>query len=69
MDYIKDAEYMVVQFLNSNGINVELFSKEQFDLLVSKVYKNYYGYDMDEEYAILHAINDIAKEYRITVPV
>lgn len=68
MDYIKDAEYMLVQFLNSNGSNTKLFSREQFDLLVSKAYKNYYGYGMDEEYSIRYAINELAVEYNMTLP-
>lgn len=37
MDYMKDAEYMLVQFLNSNGSNTKLFSREQLDLLVSSI--------------------------------
>lgn len=68
MDYIKDAEYMVEQFLIKKGISQKLFSGEQFDQLVFRTYKNYYGYEMDEEYAVGFALTEICDEYGLTIP-
>lgn len=44
------------------------FSQEQLESLLFKVYKNYYGYDMDEEYAVSDAVHEIVNEYNLTMP-
>lgn len=44
---------------------MQRFSREQLESLLFKVYKNYYGYDMDEEYAVDDAVNEIVNEYNM----
>lgn len=68
MDYMSDVRYMTERFLLKKGIRVRNFSQEQLESLLFKVYKNYYGYDMDEEYAVSDAIREIVNEYNLTTP-
>lgn len=65
MDYMSDVRYMTERILSSSGICMQRFSREQQESLLFKVYKNYYGYDMDEEYAVYDAVNEIVNEYNI----
>lgn len=65
MDYMSDVRYMTERFLDGRGICMQRFSREQLESLLFKVYKNYYGYDMDEEYAVYDAVNEIVNEYNM----
>lgn len=65
MDYMSDVRYMTERILSSSGICMQRFSREQLESLLFKVYKNYYGYDMDEEYAVYDAVNEIVNEYNM----
>lgn len=65
---MRDIEYMTEPFLNRKGIRIQLFSHEQLESLHSKVYKNYYGYNMDEEYAVYDAVNELVKQEHIPLP-
>ncbi len=67
MDYMDDARYMVEQFLSRNNINIDIFTEEQLDFLVFRVYKNYYGYDMDEEYSVYDAFHETIQKYNVAV--
>lgn len=68
MDYMSDVRYMTERFLIKRGIGVRYFSQEQLESLLFKAYKNYYGYDMDEEYAVSDAVHEIVNEYNLTMP-
>ena len=62
MDTMEECQFEMEQHLKSNGVDIAQFSDEVVGDFVYKYYKNYYYYDMDEEYAARAAVSETLKE-------
>lgn len=67
MNYMEECKYMLDYFFDKNGIKKELFTDEMIDQMISFTYKNFYSYEMDEEFAVKAAVSEVAKENGIII--
>ncbi len=67
MNYMEECAYMLDNFFDNNGIKKEWFTDEMIDQMISFTYKNYYSYEMDEEYAVKAAVSEVVKDNGIEI--
>ena len=65
--YMEESLWEVEHFLTQESINLELLSKEQIDNMAYHYYKNYYYYEMDNEYALRAAVSVVLDENDIVI--
>ena len=65
MDYYEESRYSVMKFAESHGINLSEIPVRLKEEIVHLFYKNYYNYEMDEEYAAQAAISEVISENNI----
>ena len=63
--YMEDARWEVERFLDGQDISRELLSEELIDDMAFHYYKNYYYYEMDDNYALFAAVSGVLKENNI----
>ena len=75
MDYMEECRFQVERHLKENRIDASVFTEDLLKQIESNYYKNYYNYDMDEEYALRAAVSDVivnnsvpVKGYEIWLP-
>ena len=67
MDYSEECKYQVERHLQENKVDTSVFSKEMISQIEANYYKNYYSYDMDEEYAARAAVSEVIVSNHIPV--
>ena len=67
MDYIEECKYQVEKHLRENEVDASVFTEDLLRQIESNYYKNYYNYDMDEEYALRAAVSDVIVSNNIPV--
>ena len=67
MNYMEECAYMLDNFFGNNGIKKEWFTDEMIDQMISYTYKNFYSYEMDEEYAVKAAVSEVVKDNGIVI--
>lgn len=55
------------RYLARQKIDRKLLSKDMIDDMAYQYYKNYYGYGMDEEYALRAAVSLVLKENDLVI--
>ena len=67
MDYLEDSLYRIRQYAKQKNIDISGLSDEIVMEMSQQFYKNYYSYEMDEEYAALAAISEIVSDKGIEI--
>lgn len=65
--YIEDSLWEVENFLQSVSIDKNLLDERTLDDMAYHYYKNYYDYEMDEEYALCAAVSEVLEENDIVI--
>jgi len=65
--YMEDVEWEIDCYLARQKIDRKLLSKDMIDDMAYQYYKNYYGYGMDEEYALRAAVSLVLKENDLAI--
>lgn len=65
--YMEDARWEVERYLNSQNIPQNLLNDNLIDDMAYHYYKNYYFYNMDDEYALLAAVSVVLMENEISI--
>ena len=66
-DYMAKARSEVEWFLEKENIDKLQLTEEIIDQMAYDFYKNYYYYEMDEEYAMRAAVSVVLKEQKIVI--
>lgn len=67
MSELDDARWMLGQFLKRELPDTK-FSDQVMEEMTYALYKNYYAYEMDEEFAARDAVSCALKKHHIQVP-
>ena len=65
--YMDDAAWEVEQFLLREKIDQNLLSQDVLNDMAYQYYKNYYSYDMDNEFALRAAVSEVLRKNNIVV--
>ena len=65
--YMEDARWYVEQYLDRKNISRDILTEELIDVMAYHYYKNYYYYNMDDEFALLAAVSVVLKDKGIVV--
>ena len=66
-DYMAKARSEVEWFLEKENIDKLQLTEEIIDQMAYDFYKNYYYYEMDEDYAMRAAVSVVLKEQKIVI--
>lgn len=64
MDYMEDAKWEVENYLRQKNVDLSHISEKQLSEMVYRYYKNYYSYEMDNEFALEDAVNTVVEMAR-----
>ena len=64
MDYMEDAKWEVENYLRQKNVDLSHISEKQLSEMVYRYYKNYYSYEMDNEFALEDAVNAVVEMAR-----
>ena len=64
---MEECRFQVKRHLKENRIDSSIFTEELLRQIESNYYKNYYSYDMDEEYAARAALSEVIVNNHISV--
>ena len=65
--YIDESKWEVEQFLLREKIDRDIFSQDALNDMAYQYYKNYYSYDMDNEFALRAAVSKVLRKNNIVV--
>lgn len=63
--YYEESRYMVMCYLQCE--NIQITEEHLLDDMTHQYYKNYYYYEMDEDYALKAAVSVVLKDNNITM--
>ncbi len=66
-DYMAKARSEVEWFLEKENIDKLQLTEEIIDQMAYDFYKNYYYYEMDDDYAMRAAVSVVLKEQKIVI--
>ena len=66
MDYISESKWEIERYLSQQNIRI-MFTEQMINDMAYQYYKNYYSYEMDQEYAALAAVSVVMKENHIEI--
>ena len=64
MDYMEDAKWEVENYLRQKNVDLSYISEKQLSEMAYRYYKNYYSYEMDNEFALEDAVNTVVEMAR-----
>ena len=64
MDYMEDAKWEVENYLWQKNVDLSHISEKQLSEMAYRYYKNYYSYEMDNEFALEDAVNAVVEMAR-----
>ena len=67
MDYLDDSRWEIERYLSQQNIRIDMFTEQMINDMAYQYYKNYYSYEMDQEYAALAAVSVVMKENHIEI--
>ena len=65
--YIDESKWEVEQFLLREKIDRDIFSQDVLDDMAYQYYKNFYSYDMDNDFALRAAVSEVLRKNNIVV--
>lgn len=65
--YMEDSLWEVTRFLESESIDKSYLSEKLIDDMAYHYYKNFYDYEMDEEYALRAAVSEVLQENDVVI--
>ena len=65
--YMEDSLWEVTRFLEAENIDKSHLSEKLIDDMAYHYYKNYYDYEMDEEYAMQAAASEVLQENDVVI--
>lgn len=63
MDYMEDAKWEVLNYLKNRAVDISELDESEIDEMAYRYYKNYYSYEMENEFAIEDAVKTVM-QYR-----
>ena len=65
--YLEDSLWEVEHFLESEKIDKDLLNEKLIDDMAYRYYKNYYDYEMDNQFALRAAVSEVFKEKDLVI--
>ena len=65
--YLEDSLWEVEHFLESEKIDKDLLNEKLIDDMAYHYYKNYYDYEMDNQFALRAAVSEVLKEKDLVI--
>ena len=65
--YMEDARWYVEQYLDRKNISRDILTEELIDEMAYHYYKNFYYYNMDDEFDLMAAVSVVLKDKGIVV--
>ena len=63
MDYMEDAKWEVLNYLKNRAVDISELDESEIDEMAYRYYKNYYSYEMENEFAIEDAVKTVIGDY------
>ena len=63
MDYMEDSKWEVLNYLNNRAVDISKLDESKIDEMAYRYYKNYYSYEMENEFAIEDAVKTVIGDY------
>ena len=63
MDYMEDAKWEVLNYLNNRAVDISKLDESEIDEMAYRYYKNYYSYEIENEFAIEDAVKTVIGDY------
>ena len=61
---MEDAKWEVENYLRQKNVDLSHISEKQLSEMAYRYYKNYYSYEMDNEFALEDAVNTVVETAR-----
>lgn len=65
--YMEDSLWEVTRFLEIENIDKNQLSEKLIDDMAYHYYKNYYDYEMDNEYALRAAVSEVLQKNEMVI--
>ena len=63
MDYMEDAKWEVLNYLKNRAVDISELDESEIDEMAYRYYKNYYSYEIENEFAIEDAVKTVIGDY------
>ena len=65
--YLEDSLWEIEYFLESENIDKDLLNEKLINDMAYHYYKNYYDYEMDNEFALRAAVSEVLEENNLVI--
>ena len=62
MDYMEDSKMEVLNYLRKQKVDIAALDEAVIDEMAYRYYKNYYSYEMDHDFAVMDAVEELFYE-------
>ena len=62
MDYMEDSKMEVLNYLRKQNVDIAALDEAVIDEMAYRYYKNYYSYEMDHDFAVMDAVDELLKK-------
>ena len=59
MDYMEDSKMEVLNYLRKQKVDIAALDEAVIDEMAYRYYKNYYSYEMDHDFAVMDAVEEL----------
>ena len=63
MDYMEDAKWEVLNYLKNRAVDISELDESEIDEMAYRYYKNYYSYEIENEFAIEDAVKTVIRDF------
>ena len=60
---MEDAKWEVLNYLKNRAVDISELDESEIDEMAYRYYKNYYSYEMENEFAIEDAVKTVIGDY------